>query len=93
MAFTKICAFSYMNRLQRKQKKGSRELIDVSVNIPLDADEQAMVDTWLGSRCMVTTVKGLADKAGLPEKTVTEILNGLVDKVAERRRVRKVVIS
>jgi|688.fasta_scaffold10419_16 hypothetical protein len=93
MAFAKICAFSYMNRQQRKRKTASRELVDVSVNIPLDTDEQAIVDTWVGSRCMVTTVKGLADRVGLPEKTVTEILNGLVDKVAERRRVRKIVIS
>ena len=93
MAFAKICAFSYMNRQQRKRKTASRELVDVSVNIPLDTDEQAIVDTWLGSRCMVTTVKGLADKAGMPEKTVTEILTSIQDKVTERKRTRKVVLG
>ena len=93
MAFTKICTFSYINRVRRKQKKGAQTLADVSVNIVLDADEQAVVDAWVDAKCVVRTTEGLAKRLNMPEKTVTEILAGICDKVAERRRTRKVVLG
>ena len=92
MAFAKICTFSYINRVRRKQKKGAQTLADVSVNIPLDADEQAIVDCWVEGKCMIKTISGLADRLNMPERTVTEILAGIQDKVAERRRTKKVVM-
>ena len=96
MAFTKICTFSYINRVRRKQrKKGVRELVDVSVNIELDADERAIVEASMSSitrTCSIRTIQGLANRVGMPEKTVTEILAGIQDKVAERRRTKKVVM-
>ena len=92
MAFTKICTFSYINRVRRKQKKGVRELVDVSVNIELDADELAIVDAWVEGKCMIKTISGLADRLNMPERTVTEILTGIQNKVAERRRTKKVVL-
>jgi hypothetical protein len=93
MAFTKICAFSYMNRIRRNQKKGAQTLADVSVHIELDADEQAVVDAWLDSRCMIRSVKGLADRLNIQERAVTEILTSIQDKVTERKRTRKVVLG
>ena len=93
MAFAKICTFSYINRVRRKQKKGAQTLADVSVNIALDADEQAIVDAWVEGKCMIKTISGLADRLNMPERTVTEILAGICDKVAERRRTRKVVLG
>jgi hypothetical protein len=104
MAFTKICVWSFCNKYANtlNTKRGRvREarylsLEDVSDNLPLDEDEQAIVEASMSHithACRIRTIRGLADRVGMPEKTVTEILNGLVDKVAERRRVRKVVIS
>ena len=82
-----------MNRIRRNQKKGAQTLADVSVHIELDADEQAVVDAWLDSRCMIRSVKGLADRLNIQERAVTEILTSIQDKVTERKRTRKVVLG
>lgn len=100
MAFTKICVWSFCNKYANalNTKRGKvREarylsLEDVSDNLPLDDDERAIVEAW-EARSQVRSIDGLVAITKRPEAEVRDILNGLVDKVAERRRVKKVVIN